>query len=381
MPKVIIDDIKGLYQVEGKGLEYQSDQLSIFGTGITATLMSSSQVSTQYLTASRGVLVGKNNTASGLYSIAAGSGSVASGQYSAAFGSGSTASANQSFTFGQSNVSSGQWSLSQGLGNTASGGYTFAHGQTCSATANRSHAEGLSCIASAIMSHAEGNANTAAAIGSHVEGTGNIAVAGASYSHVEGQNNVCSGSYSHVEGIENKLLYAATLGGIHLGGRECTIAGGNYSHVHGVGLVSSGSTAYNGVQYVMGSYNMQGNNTSLFIVGNGGSSASRSDVLRINANPAALQVTGSLWVNGNIQFASGSNTPTGLAKLNGGNPGTVTVSNTLVTANSIIMLTKQTYATAGSVVISAKSANSFTITSTANGDADTVGYFIINPTT
>ena len=41
--------------------------------------------------------------------------------------------------------------------------------------------------------------------------------------------------------------------------------------------------------------------------------------------------------NNQLYLPSGSNKQTGLATLNGGNPGTVTVSNTNVTANSIIM--------------------------------------------
>lgn len=77
-------------------------------------------------------------------------------------------------------------------------------------------------------------------------------------------------------------------------------------------------------------------------------------------------------------FTTGSNKQAGTATLNGGNPGTVTVSNSLVTANSIIMLTKQSLGNTHSVAVTAKSAGSFTITSTGNGDSDVVGWFIIN---
>ena len=91
--------------------------------------------------------------------------------------------------------------------------------------------------------------------------------------------------------------------------------------------------------------------------------------------------------NGNVKVAStfqlqlpvGSNQQAGTAVLNGGNPGTVTVSNSLVTANSIIMVSKQTLAHPnGYVAVSAKGSGTFTITSNHNGDADTVGWFIIN---
>jgi hypothetical protein len=90
-------------------------------------------------------------------------------------------------------------------------------------------------------------------------------------------------------------------------------------------------------------------------------------------------ISGSLRMSGSVNFATGSNKQAGTATLDGGNPGTVTVSNSLVTANSIIMVSKQTLNhTNGYVAVSAKSAGSFTITSNHNGDTDTVGWFIIN---
>ena len=94
-----------------------------------------------------------------------------------------------------------------------------------------------------------------------------------------------------------------------------------------------------------------------------------------------MQVTGSVSIapTHQVRFATGSNQQAGTAVLDGGNPGTVTVSNSLVTANSIIMVSKQTLAhTNGYVAVSSKGAGTFTITSNHNGDTDTVGYFIIN---
>jgi hypothetical protein len=92
--------------------------------------------------------------------------------------------------------------------------------------------------------------------------------------------------------------------------------------------------------------------------------------------------TGSVQITSGSQLTlpTGSNQQAGTAVLDGANPGTVTVSNSLVTANSIIMLTKQTnnHPNAGPVVVSSKGAGTFTITSNHNGDADTVGWFIIN---
>lgn len=93
-----------------------------------------------------------------------------------------------------------------------------------------------------------------------------------------------------------------------------------------------------------------------------------------------LDVSGSInpSPNNQVKFQTGSNQQAGTVVLDGGNPGTVTVSNNLVTANSIIILTKQTFAHSGVANVSSKGSNTFTITSTANGDTDTVGYLIIN---
>ncbi|CAB4184457.1 hypothetical protein UFOVP1114_9 [uncultured Caudovirales phage] len=90
-------------------------------------------------------------------------------------------------------------------------------------------------------------------------------------------------------------------------------------------------------------------------------------------------ISGSLSAIGDVKFASGSNKTMGTVTLDGGNPGTITVSNSLVTTGSMIFLTKQTLTNAHSVGISSKGSGTFTITSTGNGDNDVVAYQIINP--
>ena len=93
------------------------------------------------------------------------------------------------------------------------------------------------------------------------------------------------------------------------------------------------------------------------------------------------QYSGSSWnMEAPVNFTTGSNQQAGTAVLDGGNPGSATISNSLVTANSIIMLTKQTFADTNSrgVAVVSKGAGTFTISSGHNGDTDTVGYFIIN---
>ena len=131
------------------------------------------------------------------------------------------------------------------------------------------------------------------------------------------------------------------------------------------------------VVFAVGTGTAEGSRRTGFLI-DSGSNTSISGSLNVNGNTT---ITGSLAVTGNVQFASGSNTTMGTVALNGANPGTATVSNTLVTANSLIYLTKQTnnHPNAGPVVVSSKGSSTFTITSNHNGDTDTVAYLIINP--
>jgi hypothetical protein len=94
-----------------------------------------------------------------------------------------------------------------------------------------------------------------------------------------------------------------------------------------------------------------------------------------------LVVSGSLRVSGDVMFASGSNKTMGTVVLDGGNPGVATVSNSLVTSNSLIFLTKQTNTNSGNgtVSVTSKGSGTFSITSDHNGDTDVVAYQIINP--
>jgi hypothetical protein len=113
------------------------------------------------------------------------------------------------------------------------------------------------------------------------------------------------------------------------------------------------------------------------------------DVLNVVGNSlvtGSLNVSGSINMSGSLSiapthqvlFATGNNQQAGTAILNGRNPGKVTVANSLVDENSIIILTKQTLTNSYVVAISEKKRGTFTITSNGNGDMDTVGWFIIN---
>lgn len=178
------------------------------------------------------------------------------------------------------------------------------------------------------------------------------------------------GNFSHAEG------YTTTATGIaaHSEGKE-TSAVGDFSHAEGMGTVASGSA-----QHVSGMYNLQGNTKSIFVIGNGTNDSNRSDVLRIDG--ANFQVTGSLSVKGPLNVAAGTNMPAGTVTLDGASPNSsANVSNTLIKANSIIILTKQTFSTPAGVVgvYSTTPGSGFTIHSSTSSDTDTVGYLIINP--
>ena len=101
----------------------------------------------------------------------------------------------------------------------------------------------------------------------------------------------------------------------------------------------------------------------------------------VNVISDRTTITGSLAVTGDVQFASGSNKTMGTFVLDGGNPGVATVSNSLVSANSLIFLTKQTnvHSGNGTVSVTSKGTGTFSVTSNHNGDTDTVAYLIINP--
>lgn len=89
-----------------------------------------------------------------------------------------------------------------------------------------------------------------------------------------------------------------------------------------------------------------------------------------------LKVNGSALMMGTVNITAGANKAVNTATLSGG---TVTVSNTTVTASSIIYVTGQNCSSCGAYYISAKTAGtSFTITSTNASDASTVAFLIIN---
>ena len=139
---------------------------------------------------------------------------------------------------------------------------------------NFSHAQGSQTIASASYSHAEGRQTATSGAYSHAEGRQTSTALSGEYSHAEGYLTIASGAYSHTEG-------------------QSTIARGLASHAEGFGTVAIGS-----YQHVQGQYNASSSVQSAFIVGNGVSDGSRSNL--VFAAGSTVQVTGSLQVSGSI---------------------------------------------------------------------------------
>ena len=157
-------------------------------------------------------------------------------------------------------------SLSQGSGTQASGVFSHAEGQSTQAIGDVSHAEGASTTTIGEYSHAEGEGTTAQGAYSHAEGDSTTAIG--TGAHAEGASTTATGPYSHAEGSN-------------------TIASGSYSHAEGYGTVASGS-----YQHVQGQFNLSSSAQSAFIIGNGTSDASRSNL--VFASGSQFQVTGSV---------------------------------------------------------------------------------------
>ena len=220
----------------------------------------------------------------------------------------------------------------------------------------------------------------------------NVAIGIDALKITSGSNNFALGSYSlesNTTGGENVALGTGALNKNISGQRNIALGSGalfgstagdfNIGIGYGAGNTLSGSTnvflGYRSGENFSGSKNV--------LIGGYqgvGETLNNNIILSDGEGNIKAQYSGSIWsMKAPVNFTTGSNQQAGTAVLDGANPGTITVSNSLVTANSIIMVSKQTLNhTNGYVAVSAKSAGSFTITSNHNGDTDTVGWFIIN---
>jgi len=102
------------------------------------------------------------------------------------------------------------------------------------------------------------------------------------YSHAEGYQTIASGSYSHAEGNNTQAL-------------------GSTSHAEGIGTSAAGIG-----QHVQGRYNITSSTPSAFIIGNGESNSTRSNL--VFAAGEDFQITGSLRVTGSAYIQGLDNT-------------------------------------------------------------------------
>ena len=256
---------------------------------------------------------GNTTAVSSLYGHAEGELTLVSGRSAHAEGLLTTASNSYSHAEGNQARATGAYAHAEGALTVAFGTHSHAEGNSSTTNANNSHAEGFNCITStaANYSHAEGYFTTTFGEGSHSEGhttttygdwshaEGFQSSTTGSYSHVEGRATQTTGSFSHAEGDSTRAIGYAS----HAEGQS-TVASGSYSHAAGIFTVASGSG-----QSVVGKYNLLNNDFSSFVIGNGVSTAARSDIMRVNTDD--VQITGSLVVTtGSVSLPYAAKTTT-----------------------------------------------------------------------
>jgi hypothetical protein len=165
--------------------------------------------------------------------------------------------------------------FAQGFDNEVYYEYGFAQGRENTVQGIGGHAEGYRSDATAqFYSHAEGNNTTAGGNYSHTEGASTTTDINAESSHAEGYLTQTKAQYSHTEGYGTETSPTAEA-----------------SHAEGYYTVASGS-----YQHVQGRYNLGSTAQSAFIIGNGISNASRSNL--VFASGSTFQITGSLNISG-----------------------------------------------------------------------------------
>jgi hypothetical protein len=209
-------------------------------------------------------------------------------------------------------------------------------------------------------------------------GGSNVAIGdAASYQNTTGSNNISIGKntlFSNTTGVDNVAIGAGALNNNVSGSGNIAIGRSAGSEETGDNNLYISNQSYGGVDSARSGSLMWGKMD--------GTAANQT--LQINAATNirnSLVVSGSLSVSGNVLFASGSNKTIGTVALDGANPGSATISNSLVTTSSLIFLTKQTFVHTNSrgVAVVSKGSGTFTISSGHNGDDDVVAYQIINP--
>jgi hypothetical protein len=291
---------------------------------------------------------GEVTTANGDYSHAEGSNTITSGSFSHAEGSGTIAVGSYSHAEGCNTLSSVNYSHAEGFTTTANGLYSHAEGSSTTTNEAAAHAEGAGTTANGYASHAEGSGTTANGEASHAEGgntnangfashaEGEITIANIDFSHTEGSGTTANGYASHAEGSLTTTYNA----GSHAEGLN-TQTYGDFSHAEGVGTITSAS-----YQHAQGMYNIASAISGAFILGNGTSDASRSNLIFAAGN--TVQITGSLNVSGSITgslLGTASYATTASYALNGGSgaafpyTGSAIITGSLVVTGSITATT------------------------------------------
>ena len=276
---------------------------------------------------------------------------------------------------GLATTASGTFTHTEGRETKASGSYSHAEGRETLTLGLYSHTEGYQTTASGLYSHAEGNGTQAIGLVSHAEGyyttasgtyshaEGYLSSTTGSYSHAEGNTTIASGIYSHTEGRETITVgMSSHAEGIY------TTASGNYSHAEGYQTTALGFTSHaegfntvasGSYQHVQGQWNRSSSAQSAFIVGNGNSESTRSNL--IFASGSTVQVTGSLDISGSIT---------------GSLFGTASYATTALTASNSLTASYVNTLTQNVIITGSTSTDLVRITQTGTGNA-----FVIEDTT
>jgi hypothetical protein len=238
---------------------------------------------------------GEDSESTGSYSVGLNR-SLASGECSVAQGESTVATALGSHSEGMLTYSSGIGSHAEGMQTLAQSDYTHTEGFQTQALNISAHAEGYGSVASGLYSHAENRFTVANSTCAHAEGEGTNALAAAA--HSEGYETTANGFASHAQGYQS-------------------ISSGSYSHAQGrtslasaTGSTAMGNSVIADQQYstVVGEYNLENIMGTLFVVGNGVHSSSRSNIFEVSSTDALLNgdlnVTGIISSNG-VNLATG----------------------------------------------------------------------------
>jgi len=266
--------------------------------------------------------IGKNAYAQATNSFAFGDSPIASGQDSYAFGAGAHAYGTGSYAIG----SIGRDTLGNIYADsytTASGNYSFAIGQGCNASGLGSFAAGWGVSASgtastalSASSEASGTYSVAMCVASQSRGYSSVAIgqeayaygdwsvalgiqayASADYSFAAGKDAYATGMYSNAIGwmAASSGEYASAIGpATHADGEGSFASGGGTTASGKCAIALGGFTrAYSAYETVTGMYNTSYTPVSttdyyaydrLFVIGNGSSSASRSNAMTVLKN-------------------------------------------------------------------------------------------------